>query len=265
MKNLIHTLLSTSLAASAAASAAPTVRLDEAAARQLERLAREPEAAGALVYRGRVVPLADPGVPPLFTYERRVAEHAGGLTASHVTTDAGGAVIIAEQARVAPGYALRRFDAANRQQGYSGSVVVSREGRHLAFTLVRDGTVRTASEDVRHPVVSGPSLHGFILGQWDRLAAGETVPVRMIILDRLETYGFDIRRQRVADGRTTFSVTPSSLLVRLFVAPLAVTFDTQTRGVVRYEGRVPPKRREADRLVDLDARVDYTMNVPVYR
>jgi hypothetical protein len=164
-----------------------------------------------------------------------------------------------------PGNALRRFDAANRQQGYSGSVVVSREGRHLAFTLVRDGKVQTASEDVQHPVVSGPSLHGFILQHWDRLAAGEKVPVRMIILSRLESYGIDIRRQRDADGRTTFQLTPSNLLVRLVVAPLAVTFDSATHNVVRYEGRVPPMKAEGAKLVDLDARVDYTMNVPVYR
>jgi hypothetical protein len=264
MKTFIRTLLATSLTA-AAASAAPAPKLDEDAARHLQRLARTPESAGTLIYRGSVVPQAEPDARPLFTYERRVDDRTGVLVSSHVTTDFNGEVIIAEQARMAPGYTLRRFDAANRQQGYSGSVVVSREGRHLEFTLVREGKVLTASEDVKHPAVSGPSLHGFILQHWNRLAAGQKVPVRMIILNRLETYGFDIRRQREAEGRTTFSITPSSPLVRLVVAPLVVTFDSATRNVVRYEGRVPPMKPEGGRLVDLDARVDYTMNVPVYR
>lgn len=87
----------------------------------------------------------------------------------------------------------------------------------------------------------------------------------MIVLNRLETYGFAIRRQREAEGRTTFSISPSSPLVRLVVAPLAVTFDSATRNVVRYEGRVPPMKTGGGRLVDLDARVDYTMTVPGYR
>jgi hypothetical protein len=265
MKTLLRTLLATSVAAAAAASATPVPALDADAAQTLERLARYPESAGTLIYRGRVVPQAEPGARPLFTYERRVDERTGGLVSSHITTDLNGEVIIAEQARMAPGYTLRRFDAANRQQGYSGSVIVSREGRHLEFTLVRDGKVRSASEDVKHPVVSGPSLHGFVLQHWDRLAAGEKIPVRMIILNRMETYGFDIRRQREAEGRTTFSITPSSPFVRLVVAPLVVTFDSATRNVVRYEGRVPPMKPEGGRLVDLDARVDYTMNVPAYR
>ncbi len=205
MKTLIPALLATSMAATA--NAAPT--LDEAAALHLERLARSPESAGTLIYRGSVVTQDQPGAGALFTYERRIDDRAG-LTSSHITTDANGEVIIAEQARMAPGYALRRFDAANSQQGYSGSVVVSREGRHLEFTLKRGGKVQTASEDVKHPVVSGPSLHGFILHHWDRLAAGEKVPVRMIILNRLETYGFDIALQREVEGRTSFSITPSS-------------------------------------------------------
>lgn len=266
MQTFFHTLLATSLAAATTAgAAAPVPALDTEAASHLQRLARNPEQAGTLIYRGHVVPQAEPGARPLFTYERRVDDSQAGLVSSHITTDAQGELIIAEQARMGPGYTLRRFEAANRQQGYSGSVVVSREGRHLAFTLVRDGRVRTASEDVAHPVVSGPSLHGFILQHWDELAAGRKLAVRMIILNRLETYGFEIRRQQGAAGLTTFSVTPSSWLVRLAVAPLTVSFDASTRNVVRYEGRVPPMKTEGGRLVDLDARVDYTMAVPSYR
>lgn len=264
MMTFLRPLLATGLAASAAGAPAAT-SLDEAAAQRLERLARAPETAGTLIYRGQVVARDEPGASPLFSYERRVDERAGGLVSSHITTDPQGEVIIAEQARMAPGYALRRFDAVNRQQGYSGSVVVSREGRRLDFTLVRDGLTRTASEVVRDPVVSGPSLHGFILQHWHRLAAGEKLRVRMIVLSRLETYGFDIRRRHEAGGATTFSIIPSSLLVRLAVAPLAVTFDSTTRQVLRYEGRVPPMKTAGGRLVDLDARVDYTMHAPGYR
>lgn len=264
MKKLMPALLAASLAAATTlGNAAP--QLDPAAETQLAGLARAPESAGVLIYRGHVAALDEPGTRPLFTYERRVAERPDGIASSHITTDAQGEVIIAERASTTTDYTLRRFDAVNRQQGYNGSAVVSREGRRLEFTLARDGKVQTASEEVQHPVVSGPSLHGFILQHWARLAAGEKVRVRMIILHRLETYGFDIHRQREADGQTTVQVTPSNLFVRLMVAPLTVTFDSATRNLVRYEGRVPPMKPDGARLVDLDARVDYTMNVPVYR
>jgi hypothetical protein len=221
--------------------------------------------AGVPIYEGAVFTLRSPGSTPLFRYERRVADTASGLTAAHVTRDPEGDVIIVESARVTPAYALERFDASNRQLGYSGSVVVSPDGRHLQYRLEQHGKVTTANEEVRDPVVSGPSLHGFILAQWDTLAAGQAVPVRMIVMTKLQTYGFEIRRAAQADGRTTFSITPSSLLVRLAVPPLAVVFDTTTHHVVRYEGRVPPMQTVGGKLRDLDARVDYTMAVSAYR
>jgi hypothetical protein len=49
------------------------------------------------------------------------------------------------------------------------------------------------------------------------------------------------------------------------VAPLIVTFDSTTKNVVRYEGRVPPMQGQGGKLRELDARVDYTMSAPVYR
>jgi hypothetical protein len=64
--------------------------------------------------------------------------------------------------------------------------------------------------------------------------------------------------------RRSFSVTPSRWLVRLAIAPLAVTFDSATRSVVRYEGRVPPMRDDGGRLRTLDARVEYVMAAAAY-
>jgi hypothetical protein len=81
----------------------------------------------------------------------------------------------------------------------------------------------------------------------------------------MQTYGFEIRRVAAVGGRTTFSVTPSDWLVRVAVKPLTVTFDSATRHVVRYEGRVPPMHRVDGGLKPLDARVDYTMAAAAYR
>ncbi len=54
-----------------------------------------------------------------------------------------------------------------------------------------------------------------------------------------------------------FAVTPSSVFVRLAVPPLRVVYDTASRQIVRYEGRVPPMQVLNGRLQDLDARVEY--------
>jgi hypothetical protein len=218
------------------------------------------------IYEGRVfVPTAAPDAAPVFTYERRVAATDNGLLASHLTRDASGAAIIEESVQMTTTYALRRFDADNRQQGYRGSATVSADGQRIDFRLLRGGRWTLASETVNAPVVAGPSLHGFMLQHWDRLAAGDTLPVRMIVIDKRTTYGFRIRVHSRSRERSVFSVTPTNWLLRLAVAPLTVTFDNTTRQVLCYEGRVPPQLVVDGRARAFDARVDYTMRVPAYR
>jgi len=104
-----------------------------------------------------------------------------------------------------------------------------------------------------------------ILRLWPALLQGEVIPVRFIVPAKMRTYGFDIALAGQAAGLTHFSVTPSRWWVRLAVAPLSVSFDDDTRHLVRYEGRVPPTVLRNGRRQPLDARVDYSMEVPVYR
>ena len=217
------------------------------------------------MYRGGVFRPGEVGAASVFNYERRVASTANGLAVSHITFDIHGEVIIEEAAQVSPAYTLRRFDMANRQTGASGSVVVSGDDHHLTYTLRQGDALHTADETIDAPAVTGPSLHGFVLRQWDTLAAGKTVPVRLVVLAKLRSYGFDIRQAGRDTQHTRFSITPSNWLVRSVVAPLVVTFDTTTRHVVRYEGRVPPMLQYGDKLQEFDARVEYSHHAPVYR
>ena len=78
-------------------------------------------------------------------------------------------------------------------------------------------------------------------------------------------HGFDIRHTANTDGVESFSITPSSFLIRLFVTPLTVVFNSTTSNVVRYEGRVRPMLKVDSKLKALDARVDYTMHAASYR
>ncbi len=263
MKSLPRLITLALLAIGAASHAAA---LDNEAAAHLRLLQEVPDVAGHLIYRGSVAAPAARAGAPLFSYERRVADAGAGLSAaSHITRDAGGQVLISESAQFDAAYSLRRFDAVNRQQGYSGSAVLSADGHELQYRVQIDGRLRTANERTGAALVSGPSLHGFILRHWDRLAAGDELPVRMIVLKEMTTYGFQIRRSSVSAGQTSFSITPSSWLVRLAVAPLSVTFDNQSRHVVRYEGRVPPMLERNGKLAALDARVDYEALAQHYR
>ena len=224
-----------------------------------------PESAGALIYRGTTFNQRTPAGDPLYRYERRVLPTPNGMTASHITSDLAARVIIVESAQVSPSYDTTRFEATNQQSGFAGSVQISKGGHHLEYELNDNGKVSTASEDVSDPVVCGPSMFGFILKNWDPLVAGASLPVRMLVLKDKTTYGFDIQFEKRVNGQAAFTITPSSFLIRMAIAPLRVVFDASTKTAVRYEGRVPPMESVSGKLKDLDARVKYTSTSPAYR
>lgn len=271
---LIGVINAVLIAVGTAGTTLAQAQLDAAA---ISRLDKSPESAGVLVYRGETFALQSASAEPLFRYERRVSDTTTGLTATHLTRDRRGELIIVESAQVTSTYGLQRFDVANLQSGYNGSVAVaarggaqgsaqgSAQGQRLDYYLNDGGKISTASEDLIDPVISGPSMHGFILTHWDTLTSGKSIAVRMLVLKEKTTYGFDIRLETQKAGKTSFSVTPSSFLIRLAVAPLRVVFDSNARTVVQYEGRVPPMEFVAGKFKELDARVDYTPVTPNYR
>jgi hypothetical protein len=240
--------------------------LDSVATMRLASLQAAPDSVGTRIYHGEVF-AQTPGDPQaLFHYERRVVTSADGLTAPHITYDTREGLLIVQAAAVSPAYTLQRLDIANRQTGNSGSAIVSADGHYVDYTLRQGDAVQTDCEAISDPLVSGPSLHGFVLRHWDLQASGASVPVRMVVLDALRSSGFDIRQTGYADnGQTTFSITPSSWLVRLAIAPLRVTFDNTTRQVLSYEGRVPPRLEADGKLRTLDARVLCRDHAPRYR
>ena len=244
---------------------AKTAALDAAGAARLDAYRHAPDAAGELIYRGAVFDATRAACICVVQLRAACRPHAKGQSAAHITHAPNGDVVIVEEATFGPGYALQRFDATNRQLGYSGSVDAQQRRAPPRLSPATGWRGHDGHRRRERPGRQRTVLHGFILQHWDALARGDRLPVRMIVMAKTQTYGFDIRRADTKAGRTSFSITPSDWLVRLALKPLTVTFDSATRNVVRYEGRVPPMRGVDGKLKALDARVDYTMAAAAYR
>lgn len=253
------------LAACMGAAAISHAQVSAANFSRLDALQAAPDSAGLLVYRGTTFAQQTTAGEPLYRYERRVLAMPAGLNVSHITSDPTGRVIIVESAIVSPQQEIQRFETANQQAGFVGFVQLSNNGRHLEYELNNNGKVTKAIEEVSDPVVSGPSMYGFILQNWNLLKEGDSLPVRMLVLKEKTTYGFNVKFEKQVNGHVSFTVTPSSFLVRIAVAPLRVVFDATTKAPVRYEGRVPPMENVAGKLKDLVARVEYANVAPAYR
>ncbi len=243
------------------------------------RLAPEVLRGGEQIYLGRVFGLGRKGdvvhaeLAPTFIYERRVgavllrgaAAGAAGsaLRATHITRDGAGRVVVADSALHTAGYDLIDYQLYGDQLGQSGSVQV--RGERVTFLLHGAEGDKTAEEKQSSAVLVGPTLVGFIVRRRARLAAGEAIPVRLAVLERLETLGFELRAVAAAPGQWRVEMAASSPLIGLAVAPIYFTFDVLSGKLLRMEGRVPPKVVQDNRWHDFDARVEYTYVAAAYR
>jgi hypothetical protein len=246
-------------------AASSHAQLNQTAVAKLEATQTSPDSAGTLIYRGSTFNQRATSGDPLFRYERRVLSIPSGMIASNITSDLTGRVIIMELNELSSQYEIHRFEATNMQAGFSGIVKLSNGGRHLEYELNDNGKITKATEVVSDPVVSGPSIFGFILKNWEPLVAGTSLPIRMLVLKDKTTYGFDLKFEKQLNGQVFFTISPSSLLIRMAISPLRVVFDASSKMPVRYEGRVPPMERVSDKFKDLDARVEYSLVTNVYR
>ena len=214
-----------------------------------------------LVYRGDVYAPGDPAQPRL-TYERRVWHHGDDVVSSHLTRRMSGEPMLLHRATHSDAYEVSSFEVVSSQTGMTGAMRV--DDSQVSFAVTKNGRTRTRTEPRTQPVVVGPTLFGTTVRHWDALVAGETIGVRFAVVERLRTYPFTLRLLDANTETTRFELRADQRIVRASVPPMVITFDTHTRRVVRYEGRVPPKDEHRGGR-DFDARVEYTFFVDRYR
>lgn len=237
--------------------------LPSKSAASLTDLHENAESLGALVYRGRVAPLG-PNADALFYYQRRVVESGDGLRSSHLTMRPDGEVVLLQEAEHTMSYDLRSFAEIHSQTGVVGHLGVDPD-QTATFEVTVGGRRRSRIEKGRDPVQVGPTLFGFALAHWDVLTAGESVPVRFAVVADLKTYRFALRVVESDATTTVISMRATSPFVRLAVPAMRLVFDTKTRRIIRFEGRVPPRVGPPEHDRPFDARVDYEMVAERYQ
>ena len=247
----------------ACSRSAQSVPLAPGPADEISRIEAAPEIAGELIYEGRVYSQDTARSTPLFRYERRVRASGGMLVSTHVTRDTNGHVVVTQAAEHDSSYRVVSANLIQRQTGLSALVRVV--GNRATYTRVQGGRTDHSTETLDLPLTSGPTLFGFIGTQWDVLIAGKRLPIRYAVLERNESIGFVLERVFSSSHDVTFRMTPSSRIIQLAVAPTYFHFDSATRQVRSYEGRMPPLERVGDELHTLDARVKYAFYVAQYR
>ena len=91
-----------------------------------------------------------------------------------------------------------------------------------------------APEDV--PLVTGQGLDRYARAHLDELARGEILRVSLALPGRLDTFGFQLRGERIENGRVRVQFEPTSFFLRILAPSLDGEYDLSTRHLVRYVG-----------------------------
>jgi hypothetical protein len=210
------------------------------------------------IYEGDVFDRdAGPDAAPLFRYRRFVGDAGALRRSTHLTTAVGsGAPVMAMTATHDAAYRLASMTVVDGQRGVVSRVRM-RDERHAELEVQRGGRLRRRVRRVDAPVVVGPTLFGYARAHWDALLGGAQLEVAFAVPEALGAYCFVLALEGREGDAVRLSFTACSAIVRAAVPAMRLVFDARTRDVVRYEGRVPPRRLRGRRLVPLDARVEY--------
>ncbi len=226
------------------------------------QLQQATQATGELIYRGRVQARDGTG-EHLYTYERWITQTESETTATHITYDPDGSMVVLQQATSEPEGRLSVFEEIHGQTGLSGTALRS-DGIWQLDTVVGD-RVHGAAEVAGDPVVAGPTLFGFVLERWDPILAGEVQHVDFPVLGDARTYRFDLALDSADEDTVTVAMKAASPLVRLAVPAGRIVFERDTGKVLSYAGLVPPLIEHGGRLSPLDGYVTYTFVADDYR
>jgi hypothetical protein len=194
----------------------------------------------------------------LFQFEKKL--NKSGL--DHITTrrfnDPSGKLIAEEKLNYKNGV-LEKLELDHKQIGQSGSLTIN--GKKLLFSYSKDGKTKTAEENLSGTLVSTDEIYDYIQKNWDKLMAGETISIRLPVLDRLETVGFKFFKEKDADvdgvKATVVKMKPSSFVIAALVSPVIFYFHPtevrpEGRKCIQVVGRTVPKRKDGDKWKDLD-------------
>ena len=146
------------------------------------------------------------------------------------------------------------------QLGDTGSIEV--RGDQVFFEYKHNGKTKKSSEKFTNNFATGPSLLPYVKKHWNEILEGKTVEIRMGIVDRCETIGFKIfkDKERIVNGKehVILKMKPTSIVIAAIVEPLFFVVDKKEVRLDELMGRVVVKSFESGSWKDVDGEVVYT-------
>jgi hypothetical protein len=200
-----------------------------------------------------------------FTYDIVTKDVDGKTTTVSTYYDKTGKPLITEKVETLK-EEIQHYEYKQLQVDETGSADLVNGKMQMSFSSRLKNEKDT--EDFDGTTVVAPLVSSLIRNNWDALIKGDTVKVRYLAIERLETIGFKFFKdtERTLNGKAVvdFLMKPSSIFIAALVDPIRITVSKEApHYLVESDGRLPirvAKKQPPDGRSDwkaIDARVEY--------
>jgi hypothetical protein len=160
---------------------------------------------------------------------------------------------------------LVSFEQEQKQIGTKGNLEV-RDGKAF-FSFLNEGKTKTDDEKYTDDFIVTSTLVKFLQARWPEVMKGETLKVRLAVLDRQETVGFQFKKESDKDLNgapgVILKMKPSSVIISALVSPLYFGFAADGSKLLELSGRTSVKLKVDGKFKDFDGYTVYTYPAPV--
>jgi hypothetical protein len=196
----------------------------------------------------------------LFTFRRTAAQTGDVVRVLREFRNPNGSLAAQERVLYEGGH-LMRFELDELQIGASGQAVIqsAQDQQQIEFRYTPgSGKTKRRLEAIGEQPLISDMLPGFLLAHWDELERGDVVRFRYIVVPRLETIAFKLRRESTAEfqGKKVVRIRmePASWIIAQVLDSLLFTVELEPpHRILQYWGRTTPKIRNGQTWRDLDA------------
>jgi len=174
----------------------------------------------------------------IYLYPTLAAAQADGLTGREATVE--------ESVTEAGAIALYTLEQNQRKQ----KAVVEVEDGVIFYTWTDSNGKKQDQSKAPVHVVTTNTAQAYVMSQWSEIAAGKSLPAKLVIPWKYDTYGASFTRRG-----DEVSLTPDNPILALLAGRMF--FRVSGTGIISYHGPVMAARKDGDRWHTLYADVLY--------
>jgi hypothetical protein len=198
--------------------------------------------------KGQIFPPSGSADTPIFLYENSRLQKGDEMVSSTRYLDPAGKELVEEIAYYENGK-LRRFRQNQLQTEETSELEIKDERVHYTFTA--RGSTKTDQEKYNEEMLVPDMIGDYIRSRWEELNRGDTVKVRILLPERLDSIGFKFfkDKDREYNGKAAVEIIlkPSSIFIAALAPSIRIIVEKDApHRLLETVGRLPIRMPKVD-------------------